>query len=176
MDIELFFIILGALSFVAFIYIYGYLIRPSFLKHKFLTYSEKYKKKHFVREHPFALSPFMVTDGGSITEGAIKGIVFYQSMQMQALGNIWYVVLIKPTHMANGIHGTGYVKNTIINVRTFNDLKKIFNSRSASKMAAELELKNSPECIEVHNGWAYLYYKCGSIIGSKAINIGFNNI
>jgi len=176
MGIEPFLIIGVAISMVVFIYVYAYFLRPNFLKKKFLRCAEISKEKNILNVFAFPLSPFMLADEGSIIEGKTNGVAFYQSLQSQALSNVWYIVLNKKTRILNGVYGSGYVKNTIDNVRTFDDLKKLFESQSVSKIKAELSLKDSQECIEVFNGNAYVYYKCGSIIGSNSINIAFQNI
>lgn len=167
--------IFGALFVIAFIYFYALYLRPEYLKNKFISMATEYAPRE-KSEVIFEPSPFMKKDYGSITECKLKNIIFYQSFQVAVLSNIWYVVIHKKTSLVNGIYGSGYVKNSILDPRTFEDMKKLFKSEPISKVKASLGLSSSPECIEIFNGNAYIYYKCGSIFGSSAIELGFQNV
>ena len=165
----------GALFVIAFIYFYALYLRPEYLKKKFIYFASECNARDSM-EICFESSPFMKKDFGSILECKIKNIIFYQSIQTAILSNIWYVVVLKKTSLSNGVYGSGYVKNALLDPRTFGELKMLFKSEPVSTVKLSLGLNNSPDCVEIFNGNAYIYYKCGSIVGSKAIRLGFQSL
>lgn len=167
--------IFSALFVIAFIYFYALYLRPEYLKKKFISYAAAFGASEN-DEAIFEPSPFMEKDFGSILECEIKSIIFYQSIQAAFLSNIWYVVVLRKTSLANGIYGSGYVKNVVLDPRTFDEMKLLYKSEPVSKVKLSLGLNNAPDCIEIFNGNAYIYYQCGSIVGTNAIKFGFQSL
>jgi hypothetical protein len=171
----LWFATLFSISIVAFIYFFALYLRPEYLRKRFITRANEFSPICKFDEIIY-LSPFMKKDCGTIIECKLRNIVLYQSIQTDVLSSIWYIVVIKKTNLSDGIYGCGYVRNTILDPRTFSEIKKLFQSTPVENVKNILQLNDSPECIEIFNGNAYIYYKCGSIFGSNAIEIGFKNI
>lgn len=145
-------------------FIYVTFIRDINLKKKFkyLLGEDGTFIQWFQEEGSFPFSNFMNTEAGNITIGK-NNTALYKFALAGTLKYGRYCIVVLDTDISDGVYGKGHI------VRALSPLEvspKALPLKDASKIYNE---NHPPECIEIENNKAYLYYPLNNWFGYEGI-------